>query len=285
MRTAVLGLGRMGHPIARHLLDAGHQLAVWNRSPGKDEALVAAGARRVTTPAEAVTDAEAVVLVLFGPDSVAEVLTGPDGIAGAAPAGCLVLDATTIGPSDAMELAGLVQPYGLRYLDTALFGSIEPAEAGTLGTYVGAADEDFAAARPLLELWCDPAKVVHAGSVGAGASVKIVRNMAHGIATAAIGECLRLAADLGIPRELALKTVSDGPFTWTFNWRADEFASRDHSRVVYSLDLMAKDLALAVAESDRPLPVSLAALSQCHGAQAAGRGPEDAPALADWIEG
>ena len=126
---------------------------------------------------------------------------------------------------------------------------------------------------------------MHAGSVGAGASVKIVRNMAHGIATAAIGECLRLAADLGIPRELALTTVANGPFTWTYSWRKDELESRDHSHVVFSLDLMAKDLALAVAESDRPLPVSLAALAQCHAAQAAGRGPEDASALADWIEG
>ena len=87
--------------------------------------------------------------------------------------------------------------------------------------------------------------------------MKIVRNMGHGIATAAIGECLRLAADLGIPRDLALSTVANGPFSWTYNWRQAEFASRDHSQVVFSLDLMAKDLALAVAESDRPLAVSL----------------------------
>jgi 3-hydroxyisobutyrate dehydrogenase-like beta-hydroxyacid dehydrogenase len=275
----------MGHPIARHLLEAGQQVAVWNRSGGKDDALVEAGARRAITPADAATDAEAVVLVLFGPDSVTDALTGVDGIAGVAPSGCLVVDATTIGPSDALEFAGLVAPYGLRYVDAPLFGSVDLAEAGTLASYVGGSDEDVAAARVLLDCWCDPEKVVHAGSVGAGASVKVVRNMAHGIATAAIGECLRLAADLGIPRELALTTVADGPFTWTYNWRKEAIESRDHSQVVFSLDLMAKDLALAVAESDRPLPVSLAALAQCHAAQASGRGPEDASALADWVEG
>ena len=285
MRVALLGLGRMGHPMARHVLEAGHELAVWNRTPGKDETLVAAGARRATSPADAARNAEVVVLVLFGPDSVREVLVGPDGIAGAAPSGCIVVDATTVGPSDARRCAELLEPYGLRYADAPLFGSIEPAEDGTLATYVGGTDEDVAVVRPVLECWCDPSKVVHAGPVGAGASVKIVRNMGHGIATAAIGECLRLAADLGIPRDVALSTVANGPFSWTYNWRQAEFASRDHSHVVFSLDLMAKDLALAVAESDRPLAVSVAALEQCAGAQAAGRGSEDYPALADWLEG
>lgn len=285
MRVAVLGLGRMGHPIARHLLEAGHDLSVWNRSPGKSDDLVAAGARPAATPADAAAGAEAVVLVLFGPDSVAEVLGGDHGISEAARPGCLVIDATTIGPSDATRFAGLLEPFGLRYLDAPLFGPVELAEAGTLGTYVGGAEPDVSLARPLLECWCDPAKVFHAGPVGSGAAVKVVRNMGHGIATAAIGECLRLAADLGIPRELALSTVANGPFSWTYNWRGEQIESRDHSEVTFSLDLMAKDLALAVGESDRPLPVSLAALEQCHGALAAGRGGEDYPALADWVEG
>ena len=285
MRVTMLGLGRMGHPLARHALEAGHDVTVWNRTPGKGDDLVAAGARRGSTPGEAAADAEIVVLVLFGPESVAEVLIGPTGVLGRAPAGCLVVDATTIGPTDARHFEEQLAAAGLHYLDAPLFGSLEPAEAGSLATFVGGSERDVATARPLLECWCDPERVVHVGPVGSGAAVKVVRNMGHGIATAAIGECLRLAADLGMARDLALSTVANGPFGWTVRWREAQFASRDHHEVVFSLDLMAKDLALAVAESDRPLAVSVAALKECRAAQAAGRGPEDYPALADWLEG
>ncbi len=133
-----------------------------------------------------------------------------------------MVDATTIGPTDAMPIAELrASRTGSRYVDAPLFGSIEPAEAGTLATYVGGRRGRRRCRAPGAGVLVRPAKVVHAGPVGAGASVKIVRNMGHGIATAAIGECLRLAADLGIPRELALSTVANGPFTWTYNWRKD----------------------------------------------------------------
>ncbi len=285
MKIGVLGLGRMGAPIAHHLLRAGHEVAVWNRSPGKDVELVASGAVRATTPGAAAAEAEAVVLVLFGPDSVRDVLAGETGVLAWAGQGTLLVDTTTIGPSDARVFADLAAPYGLRYVDAPLFGSVDAALNGTVATHVGGSATDFADALPVVTCWCDAQQVVHAGPVGSGAAVKLVRNMGHGIANAAIGECLRLAADLGVPREVALATVADGPFSWSYGSKARAFETRDFSEVMFTLNLMAKDLALAVAESDRPLPVSRAALDQCRGAQAAGRGDEDFPALADWVEG
>ncbi len=285
MRVAFLGTGRMGLPMARHVLEAGHELVTWNRTADRAAPLVAAGATSAATPADASAEAEVIVLALFGPDSVRSVLDGPDGVLAGAVDGALVLDTTTIGPSDARGFEALAKQHGLRYVDAPLFGSIEPAEAGTLATYVGGSVEDVAVARAVLDCWCDPAQVTHVGPVGAGAAVKVVRNMAHGIATAGIGECLRLAADLGVPRDLALEAVSNGPFSWTYGWRGREIAERDHTTVVFSLDLMTKDLALAVQEAARPMPVSVAALEQAQAAQAAGRGSEDYGALADYVEG
>ncbi len=285
MRVAFLGTGRMGLPMASHVLEAGHELAIWNRTAARAAPLVAAGATTAATPADAAAGAQVIVLTLFGPESVRAALDGPDGVLAGAAKGALVVDTTTIGPGAARGFDALVKQHGLRYVDAPLFGSIEPAEAGTLATYVGGSTEDVADARAVLDCWCDPAQVTHAGPVGAGSAVKIVRNMAHGIATAGIGECLRLAADLGVPRDLALEAVSNGPFSWTYGWRGREIADRDHTNVVFSLDLMAKDLSLAVEEASRPMPVSAAALEQAQAAQAAGRGSQDYGALADYVEG
>ena len=284
MRIGWCGLGRMGAPMAGHVLAAGHELAVWNRTPGKAGPLITKGAREATDPADAARDADVLVLVLFGPQQVEEALFGPDGAASVMTDGSVVVDTTTIAPSDARRFATSAAEHGVRYVDAPLFGSVQPATDGTLASFVGASDDDFAQVRPLLECWCDPANVQHAGDVGAGAAVKLVRNMGHGIATAAIGECLRLANELGIDRELAMSTVAVGPFSWTFQQKADAVGGRDYSDVAFALDLMTKDLALAVDEAQIPLTVAEAALTQARRAVDDGLGRQDYIALADWVE-
>ena len=97
MRVAFLGLGRMGVAVAKHVLDAGHELVVWNRTPGKAGSLVAAGATEAKSAREAVEGADVAVLMLFGPESVREVL--PQVLR----PGLLVIDSTTIGPEAARE--------------------------------------------------------------------------------------------------------------------------------------------------------------------------------------
>jgi 3-hydroxyisobutyrate dehydrogenase-like beta-hydroxyacid dehydrogenase len=270
--------------MAGHVLAAGHELTVWNRTPGKASTLTAGGAHEAASPGEAAREADALVLVLFGPPQVEELLFGPDGAVSVMKAGSVVVDTTTIAPSDARRFATSAAEHGIRYVDAPLFGSVQPARDGTLSTFVGASEDDFAQIRPLLECWCEPANVHRAGDVGAGAAVKIVRNMGHGIATAAIGECLRLADELGIDRDLAMSTVAVGPFSWTFQQKAAAVAHRDYSDVAFALDLMTKDLALAVGEARTPLTVAEAALTQARGAVDDGLGRADYIALADWVE-
>jgi 3-hydroxyisobutyrate dehydrogenase len=173
---------------------------------------------------------------------------------------------------------------GGRYLDTPLFGSVAPAAAGTLACFVGGDEEAFAEARPLLETWCDPAALAYAGPVGSGAAVKVVRNLGHAVVVAGLGEGLRLAADLGVPRETALAGFAAGPFSWTLGQRLEQITARDFAEPAFTLELMAKDARLAVEESRRPLPVVEAALAEASAAIAAGLGAEDYAALAGWIE-
>src|SRR6201999_3250851 len=101
MRVAFLGMGRMGRLIAAHVLSAGHELTIWNRTPGRAAELVGQGAHEAGTVEEAVSQADAVVLMLFGGETVDAVL-GP--IAAGAPAGTLLIDNTTTGPIEARHL-------------------------------------------------------------------------------------------------------------------------------------------------------------------------------------
>src|ERR1700712_4484530 len=128
MRIAFLGLGRMGSAMAHHLLDAGHELTVWNRTSGKAGELVEAGATEASTVGEAVGNAGVVVLMLFGPDSVREVLKE----GGAPPAeGPRVLAAPTIGPEAAEEFGKPADGLRLRYVDAPVVGTTKPAQDGT----------------------------------------------------------------------------------------------------------------------------------------------------------
>ncbi|HVE64140.1 MAG TPA: NAD(P)-dependent oxidoreductase [Mycobacteriales bacterium] len=286
MKVAFLGLGRMGSAMARHVVDAGHDLVVWNRTAGKATGLIAAGAREAPSPADAARDAEAVVLMLFGPDSVRAVL--PEVLEGA-PEGALVLDSTTIGPDAAREFGALCGFRGARYLDVPVAGSTAPAKEGTLGVFAGGSVADFADAEPLLHLWGDPAKVRRVGEVGAGSALKLCVNQGIGVLAAGLGETLRLGSDLELDRTMLLDVLSATAYGWVLNQKRPMIEAGDYSATAFSLDLMAKDLDLAVRAAagvaETGLPVTRAALEQARSALHAGHSDEDYAAVIGHIAG
>ena len=262
MRVAFLGLGRMGTLMAGHVLSAGHDLVVWNRTPGRASALVARGAREAEDPAEAVLGAERVVLMLFGPDSVRDVLPQ---VAGAADPGTLVIDGTTIGPEAAREFAALVANSGLRYVDAPVAGSTGPAADGTLGVLVGGSQRDYEDALPLLHLWGAPEKVRRVGQVGAGSALKLCVNQGLGVMAAGLGESLRLGRELGLDRSALLDVLSMTAYGWYLAQKRPMLDAGDFSATTFSLDLMAKDLDLAVSAGGE-LPVTAACLDAARAA-------------------
>mgnify|MGYP000430354722 FL=1 len=270
MRVAFLGLGRMGTLMAGHVLSAGHDLVVWNRTPGRASELVARGAREAETPAEAVRDAERIVLMLFGPDSVRDVLPQ---VAGAAPAEALVIDGTTIGPAAAREFASLVANSGLRYVDAPVAGSTGPAAEGTLGVLVGGSQQDYDDALPLLHLWGAPEKVRRVGPVGAGSALKLCVNQGLGVMAAGLGESLRLGRSLGLDRSALLDVLSMTAYGWYLGQKRPMLDAGDFSATTFSLDLMAKDLGLAVSAGGE-LPVTAACLAAARAALASHAGQD-----------
>jgi 3-hydroxyisobutyrate dehydrogenase len=272
--VAFLGMGRMGVHMARHVLDAGHELVVWNRTPGRTGVLVEAGAREAASPAEAVAGADAAVLMLFGPDSVREVLPQ------VARPGLLVVDSTTIGPRAARENAVVAAEAGARYADAPVAGSTGPAEAGTLGVLVGCAEDDWPDVERIVRLWGDPARVRRVGPVGSGSALKLVVNQGIGVLAAGLGEAMRLGTQLGLDRSLVLDALGGGMYGWTLQQKRSMLDADDYSGTQFSLDLLAKDLGLAVeAAPDADLAVTAAALRHAQDALAAGHAGEDYAAV------
>src|SRR3954452_19858691 len=136
MRIAFLGLGRMGSAMARHLLDADHELHVWNRTSGKAGDLIEAGATEAESIADAVDNAEVLVLMLFGPDSVRDVLGQ---VGDAAQQNTLVVDSPPTGGASARESGKLAAGKGLRSVDAPVVATVTPAQQATLGVPDGRA--------------------------------------------------------------------------------------------------------------------------------------------------
>ncbi len=269
--VAFLGLGRMGTAMAAHLL-ADHDVTVWNRTPKPFD-----GARVADSVREAVAGADVVVLMLFGPDSVREVLG--EVLAHARP-GTLVLDSTTVGPSAAREFGLTAVEAGLRYVDAPVAGSVRPATDGTLGVLVGGSQQDYDAALPFLHAWGDPAKVRRVGPVGSGSALKLVVNQGIGVLAAGLGEALALAGQLGLDRTQVLDVLQGAMYGWTLDQKRPAIESGDYSGTQFSLELLAKDLDLAVtAAGDTELALTRAALADTRAALDAGHGRQDYAAL------
>src|SRR5208283_491175 len=147
-----IGLGIMGQPMALNLAKAGHKLAVYNRTPGKTAALEAAGARVAISPADAVRDANVVIMIVSDSAAVESVVTGKDGILDTLRSGAIVIDSSTISPAVSRKMACLAAGKGASWLDAPVTGSKHGAEKGELTFMIGGDRQVFERALPVLQV-------------------------------------------------------------------------------------------------------------------------------------
>ncbi len=215
-RVAFLGLGAMGAPMAGRVLDAGHDLTVWNRTPGRADGLVARGATAASTPAEAVRDAEVVVTMLADPAALDDVVSGDDGVAGSIGPDAVLVDMSTVGPTAIRSVAERLRP--VRVLDAPVLGSVPQAETGSLVILVGGDRDALLRCTDVLEAM---GRVVHVGGSGAGATVKLANNAAGMSALVALGEVLSFTDRAGLDPETVLDALGMGPLaSFVDRWRA-----------------------------------------------------------------
>jgi 3-hydroxyisobutyrate dehydrogenase-like beta-hydroxyacid dehydrogenase len=189
VNVAFLGIGRMGSRQAKRLLDAGHSMTVWNRSREKAEALSAFGARVVDTAAEAVADADVVILMLENGRIVTDVLFS-QGAAGSLRPGAVLVDMSSIKPAEAQEHAKRLAERGVHHIDAPVSGGTLGAEQGTLAIMAGGESDIFDRVESILAIMGRP---VHVGPHGAGQLAKLANQIIVGVTIGAVAEALLLA--------------------------------------------------------------------------------------------
>jgi 3-hydroxyisobutyrate dehydrogenase len=196
-KLGYLGLGLMGMPMTQRLLNAGHDVTVWNRSAGKAAALVAAGAKPAAAPRDVAAKAGIVFMCLTDAAAVEQVVFGPGGIASADGATKLVVDFSSIHPDAARSIASrLKAANGMGWIDAPVSGGTKGAEEGTLAVMAGGDAADIERVRPYVLAMAR--RLTHMGPTGAGQTTKLCNQIISGCSMAVLAEATRLASNAGI---------------------------------------------------------------------------------------
>lgn len=288
MDIAMLGIGRMGRAIGERLLDQGHRLTAWNRSPAKTEPLVARGARSAATPAEAVAAGEVVVSLLTDAAAIVTVYDGASGALSGQVAGKLFIEMSTVRPETEIGLARRVRERGAALIECPVGGTVGPARDGKLLGLVGGEPADVARARPLLEQMCR--RVEHVGPVGAGASMKLAINLPLLVYWEALAEALTIARTAGLDPVRLMDIMADtsgAPAILKLRGGAiaSALAGTKLGPAHFNIDTIRKDLRTMIEEArslGAALPAAQATLAAFDEASAAGLGDRDGAELAAW---
>ena len=240
MRVAFLGLGIMGRPMAANLVKAGHELSVWNRTPGKD----VEGARSAASPAEAAAGAEVAWMCVSDTKAVESVLFGQQGVEQSLTQGMLLVDSSTISPSATHKFGERVRAKGVDYVDAPMTGSKAAAESGTLIFMVGGEE---AAIERLKPLFAAMGKLFfRMGDTGKGQAAKLAMNLQIALIYEGFAEALTLATKLGVNAETLLPVVQASMVhSGVVEYKAPFVLKRDFTPN-FPLRLMHKDIQLAL---------------------------------------
>jgi 3-hydroxyisobutyrate dehydrogenase-like beta-hydroxyacid dehydrogenase len=250
VRTAFIGLGVMGFPMAGHLVRAGHQVTVYNRTRGKAEAWAQKfGGHRADTPAEAAHDAEFVFACVGNDDDLRSVALGDLGALAGMRRGAVFVDHTTASAQAARALADLAQDRGVGFLDAPVSGGQAGAENGQLAIMVGGDPADFIRAEDVM--WAYAKAITLIGPVGSGQLTKMVNQICLAGLTQALAEGLNFAARSGLDIEKVLGVISKGAAqSWMMDNRSQTMLA-DQFDFGFAVDWMRKDMAIALDEARR----------------------------------
>lgn len=281
MRIGWIGLGTMGASMAGHLVDAGHDVVVYNRTPGRETDLVSRGAVWAETPAAAADGADVVVTCVSDSPDVQEVVLGPDGAASTMAPGSVLVDCSTIAPATTRRLATALAERDIGAVDAPVSGGSEGAQRGTLTAFVGGEVEHVMIAGPALESFCQT--ITHLGPPGAGQAAKAVNQVLIAGTYATLAEALLLGEREGLPMESLVAALSTGAAqSWVLANRSRNVIDDDYP-LGFRVALHLKDLRIALEEADAlglPLEITRAIAEQERRLVDSGFGEEDVSNLA-----
>ena len=280
-RVGFIGLGTMGAAMAANLARAGFTLTVWNRTPGRDEDVLALGARRAATPHEVAAHSDLVVMCVTDSPQVDEILFTEGGLAEGLRDGSLIIDCSTISPLATVDFASRVAPMGAAWVDAPVSGGSEGALKGTLSIMVGGLDDDVRRASPILAAM--GTTITHVGALGAGQWAKAINQVILAGTYLAVAEGVTLGLRAGLDMDKVVAALSGGAAaSWILTHRSGRMIEDDYP-LGFKLALHRKDLGIALAlarETGAQLPVATMAAQFEDELIAEGHGDEDNSALA-----
>ena len=281
-----IGLGIMGRPMAKNLMDAGYELVVHNRSQEKAESLAEEGDATAAGSPREVAEACGMVITML-PDSpdVEAVVAGEGGVLEGIRNGALLVDMSTISPVVTEELSEMVREKGASMLDAPVSGGDVGAIEGALSIMVGGSEEDFERARPLFDVMGKVA--THVGPTGAGQVVKACNQIVVALTIEAVSEALVLGSRGGVEPEKLVEALSGGlAGSAVMEAKKEKFFSHDFEPG-FRIELHHKDLGIALAagrEYGVVLPVTAIVDQMLEASKAKGRGDRDHSALLTLLE-
>jgi len=210
MRLGFIGTGRMGHPMARKLIEAGHEVRALARSQDKHNPLAADGAHPVAAVPEVGEGADAVLVCVFTDEQVQEVCLS-SGLLDTMPEGAVLVIHTTGSPRTAENIATRAAPFGISVIDAPVSGGPHDIAAARLTLFAGGAPAALERARPALASYADP--ILHVGPLGAGQRVKLINNALFAAQLGLLASAVDLAAQLGVDESVLLAALPHGSAT------------------------------------------------------------------------
>lgn len=285
MRVGVIGLGVMGHPMALHLLRAGHDVAVWARRSASTARVAAAGATVCGSPAELASRSQVVITIVTYGHDVEALAFGPHGLAEGFEAGGVHMDMSTIAPATARDLACRYAERGVAWIDAPVSGGGAAAAEAALAIMAGGEAATLEQVMPLLS--CLGKRVVHVGGAGAGQVAKACNQMVMVAAIQACAEALHLANAHGVDLVALHGALMGGSGASRV---LDEFGARMVARdfaAGVQARLHHKDFGILLGDAvclGAPLPVAAQVCQQLNALMARGWGADDSAGLLRVLE-
>jgi len=286
-KLGFLGLGLMGHPMARNLIRAGHEVALWSHNAAKAQELAAAEKGVFcATPKEVGAHADYIFLCVGDGDMSQQVLLGENGVAAGAKAGTVVADASTVGPSQSRFIGEQLSKSGIQFLDAPCTGSTPGATKGTLTFMIGGEKEVFERTRPYFEPMGK--NLYYCGGAGMGLQAKLSQNLVLSNIMQAFNEGIVLATKGGVDPALMLEILTNSAAkSGLIDYKAPFIFRRDFS-TNFSVKWMHKDIGLMLESGEElnvPLPLTALTRQMFQAAISTGHGDEDICSTIKVLEG
>ncbi len=247
-KTAFIGLGTMGFPMAGHLVQAGHAVTVYNRTAAKTtEWQQQYGGHTAATPAAAAEGADFIFTCVGNDDDLRQVVAGPQGIFASAKPGSVIVDHTTTSAIVARELAAAAQQHGLYFLDAPVSGGQAGAQKGTLTVMVGGDAAAYAKAEPVIRSFAASIKLI--GPAGYGQLTKMVNQICIAGVVQGLSEGIHFAQQAGLDVAAVMEVISKGAASsWQMQNRWQTMVNGEFN-FGFAVDWMRKDLGIAMQEA------------------------------------